>query len=225
MFEQGVLQLLLRGGATLLILAACSVYSLAVILERVLAYRRVARHVTALRAEVEEALAAGKVPEALAACEARGGHPVARVFAAGLAPLRRALDMHFALAPGPALSATLEAIRGATARETADQITSLERRLPSLATLGNVSPFIGLFGTVLGIIRAFEAIAATGAGGLAVVSAGIAEALVATAAGLFVAIPAVIAYNYFVGRVKAFAQEMDRAGQVVVEAALREASR
>jgi biopolymer transport protein ExbB/biopolymer transport protein TolQ len=225
MLEQGFLQLLLRGGATLLILATCSVYSLAVILERALAYRRVARHLAALRAEVEEALAAGKVAEALAACEARAGHPVATVFAAGLTRLRRTLDIHFAMAPGPALSATLEAIRGATARETADQIISLERRLPSLATLGNVSPFIGLFGTVLGIIRAFEAIAATGAGGLAVVSAGIAEALVATAAGLFVAIPAVMAYNYFVGRVKVFAQEMDRAGQVVVEAALREATR
>ncbi len=225
MFDQGLWQLLLRGGATLVILAACSVYSLAVILERALAYRRVAGRVTALRAEVDEALAAGKVAEALASCEARAGHPVARVFAAGLAALQRALDAHFALVPGPALAATLEAIRGATARETADQIAGLERRLPSLATLGNVSPFIGLFGTVLGIIRAFEAIAATGAGGLAVVSAGIAEALVATAAGLFVAIPAVIAYNYFVSRVKAFAQEMDRAGQVVVEAALREASR
>jgi len=225
MLEQGFLQLLLRGGATLLILATCSVYSLAVILERAIAYRRVARHLAALRAEVEEALAAGKVAEALAACEARAGHPVATVFAAGLTRLRRTLDIHFAMAPGPALSATLEAIRGATARETADQIISLERRLPSLATLGNVSPFIGLFGTVLGIIRAFEAIAATGAGGLAVVSAGIAEALVATAAGLFVAIPAVMAYNYFVGRVKVFAQEMDRAGQVVVEAALREATR
>jgi len=225
MFEQGVLQLVLRGGATLLILAACSVYSLAVILERALAYRRVAGPLTALRAEVEEALAAGKVADALAACEGRAGHPVATVFAAGLLTLRRALEARFALAPGPDLAATLEAIRGATARETADQIAGLERRLPSLATLGNVSPFIGLFGTVLGIIRAFEAIAATGAGGLAVVSAGIAEALVATAAGLFVAIPAVIAYNSFVSRVKAFAQEMDRAGQVVVEAALREAAR
>ncbi|HEV8662409.1 MAG TPA: MotA/TolQ/ExbB proton channel family protein [Candidatus Methylomirabilis sp.] len=225
MFGQGALQLLLRGGATLFILAACSVYSLAAILERILAYRRVAKHVAALRAEVEEALAAGKVAEARAACEARAGHPVAAVFAAGLAALQRALEGRFGLTPGPDLGATLEAIRGATARETADQIAGLERRLPSLATLGNVSPFIGLFGTVLGIIRAFEAIAATGAGGLAVVSAGIAEALVATAAGLFVAIPAVIAYNTFVGRVKAFAQEMDRAGQVVVEAALREATR
>jgi biopolymer transport protein ExbB/TolQ len=174
---------------------------------------------------VEEALAAGKVSDALAACGARADHPVAAVFTAGLAALRRALEGRFALTPGPDLAATLEAIRGAAARETTEQIATLERRLPSLATLANVSPFIGLFGTVLGIIEAFQAIARTGAGGLAVVSAGIAEALVATAAGLFVAIPAVVAYNYFVGRVKGFAQEMDRAGQVVVEAALREATR
>jgi len=225
MFEQGVLHLLLRGGITLVILAACSVYSVAAILERVLAYRRVAAHLRTLRAEVEEALAAGKIADALAACGARLDHPVAAVFAVGLAALRRALEGRFALAPGQDLAATLEAIRGATARETADQIATLERRLPALATLANVSPFIGLFGTVLGIIEAFQAIARTGAGGLAVVSAGIAEALVATAAGLFVAIPAVVAYNYFVGRVKGFAQEMDRAGQVVVEAAFREATR
>ncbi|MBI2080116.1 MAG: MotA/TolQ/ExbB proton channel family protein [candidate division NC10 bacterium] len=225
MFDQGALQLFLRGGVTLLILAACSIYSLAVILERALVYRRITRAVAAVRAEVEEALAAGKVADAAAACEARRHHPVAAVFAAGLIPLQRALERRFALAPGPDLTAALEAIRGAAARETAEQIAHLERRLPSLATLGNVSPFIGLFGTVLGIIRAFEAIAATGSGGLAVVSAGIAEALVATAAGLFVAIPAVIAYNYFVGRVKGFTQEMDRAGQVVAEAALREATR
>ena len=225
MFEQGVLHLLLRGGITLVILAACSVYSVAVILERALAYRRVAAYLRTLRAEVEEALAAGKVADALAACGARPDHPVAAVFAVGLAALRRALEGRFALAPGPDLAATVEAIRGATARETADRIAALERRLPSLATLANVSPFIGLFGTVLGIIEAFQAIARTGAGGLAVVSAGIAEALVATAAGLFVAIPAVVAYNYFVSRVKVFAQEMDRAGQVVVEAVLREATR
>jgi biopolymer transport protein ExbB/biopolymer transport protein TolQ len=109
-------------------------------------------------------------------------------------------------------------------RTTASEITRLERYLGSLATLGNVSPFVGLFGTVVGIIRAFEAIARTGSGGLGTVSAGIAEALVATAAGLFVAIPAVIAYNYFLGRVKLFANAMDSAASEMVDRLLDQAA-
>ena len=106
---------------------------------------------------------------------------------------------------------------------TATEIGRLEHRLISLATLGNISPFVGLFGTVIGVMRAFEAISRTGSGGLGTVSAGIAEALVATAAGLFVAIPAVTAYNYFVSRVKACATEMDGAASELLSRAQRAA--
>ncbi|MCZ7624767.1 MAG: MotA/TolQ/ExbB proton channel family protein [Candidatus Methylomirabilis sp.] len=109
-------------------------------------------------------------------------------------------------------------------RTTSAEISRLERYLGSLATLGNVSPFVGLFGTVLGIIRAFEAIAKSGSGGIGTVSAGIAEALIATAAGLFVAIPAVIAYNYFVGRVKLFTAAMDSAASEMVDRLLDQAA-
>ena len=126
------------------------------------------------------------------------GAPSARVAEPG-APSRSGLER-----------ASLAA-REAMQRTTAAEIERLEQHLTSLATLGNISPFVGLFGTVIGIMRAFEAISRTGSGGLASVSAGIAEALVATAAGLFVAIPAVIAYNYFVSRVKTHATEMDAA--------------
>jgi biopolymer transport protein ExbB/TolQ len=83
---------------------------------------------------------------------------------------------------------------------------------------------VGLFGTVIGIMRAFEAISRTGSGGLGTVSAGIAEALVATAAGLFVAIPAVTAYNHFVSRVKAYASEMDGAASELLNRAQRAAA-
>jgi hypothetical protein len=79
------------------------------------------------------------------------------------------------------------------------ETTKLKKYLGLLATVAGVAPFIGLFGTVLGIIRAFHDIAAKGFGGPSVVAAGIAEALIATAAGLFVAIPTLIAFNYFVG--------------------------
>src|SRR3989339_396660 len=85
----------------------------------------------------------------------------------------------------------------------------LERYLGVLGTLGNVAPFIGLFGTVVGIIKAFQDLALAGGGGPAVVARGIAEALVATAAGLVVAIPAVIIYNYFTRKVKSLSGGME----------------
>ena len=92
------------------------------------------------------------------------------------------------------------------------QISNLQRRLTVLGTLGSITPFIGLFGTVIGVMHAFKDLAAnsaTAAGGASVVAAGIAEALVNTAAGLFVAIPAVIAYNYFLSKTNYFAKELE----------------
>jgi biopolymer transport protein TolQ len=89
------------------------------------------------------------------------------------------------------------------------QIVQLERKLSFLATTGNSAPFIGLFGTVWGIMQSFHNIGLKGATSLAVVAPGISEALIATAAGLFAAIPSVIAYNYFLSRVRRIATEMD----------------
>ena len=82
------------------------------------------------------------------------------------------------------------------------QISKLERYLPFLATTGNITPFIGLLGTVIGIIDAFQAIGHEGSASIAAVAPGVAEALIATAAGLFAAIPAVIAYNYYLTRIR-----------------------
>lgn len=89
------------------------------------------------------------------------------------------------------------------------QIAKLERTIPFLATTGSTAPFIGLFGTVWGIMDSFRGIGLKGSASLAVVAPGISEALIATAAGLAAAIPAVVAYNYFVSRVKFLANEMD----------------
>ena len=110
--------------------------------------------------------------------------------------------------------------------ERLDGVDAAQRGANLLGTLGNNAPFVGLFGTVIGVIEAFSHLGSSAAGaGMAKVMGGIAEALIATGVGIFVAIPAVVAYNYFVGRVKIFTQEMDRAGQVLVEAVLREATR
>lgn len=103
----------------------------------------------------------------------------------------------------------LEAVQRAMRRTAAVEIAKLERYLTFLATTASSTPFIGLFGTVWGVMAAFHGIGKQGSASLAVVAPGISEALIATAAGLAAAIPAVIAYNYFVARVRDWATEMD----------------
>jgi biopolymer transport protein TolQ len=103
----------------------------------------------------------------------------------------------------------LESVQRAMRRVQSSEVERLERYLAFLATTASAGPFIGLFGTVWGIMSSFRSIGSQGAASLAVVAPGIAEALIATATGLAAAIPAVIAYNYFVGRVRHWATEMD----------------
>src|SRR5207249_10785628 len=103
----------------------------------------------------------------------------------------------------------LPILNRALRRAAALEVALLERYLPFLATTASAAPFIGLFGTVWGIMSAFHGIGAQGSASLAVVAPGISEALIATAAGLAAAIPAVIGYNYFVNRVRHWATEMD----------------
>ncbi|MFO7461845.1 MAG: protein TolQ [Desulfatiglandales bacterium] len=138
--------------------------------------------------------------------------PVAQLFRAGYAEINR-----FAKLQNPSGGKENEATRHSlmdvverTLRKTAiDQSNRLERAISFLATTGNTAPFVGLFGTVWGIMESFRSIGLTGAASLAVVAPGISEALVATAAGLAAAIPAVIAFNYFNSRVTRLKSEMD----------------
>jgi biopolymer transport protein TolQ len=104
---------------------------------------------------------------------------------------------------------SLEGVDRALLRASGVEVTRLERRVPFLATTAAITPFIGLFGTVWGIMQAFQGIGETGSTNLGVVAPGIAEALIATAAGLFAAIPAVYFYNHFTHGVKNFATQMD----------------
>jgi biopolymer transport protein TolQ len=112
------------------------------------------------------------------------------------------------LSPDTLLARLSRSLRHASLRE----ISLLERALMFLATTGNITPFIGLFGTVWGIMDAFHGIGMTGSANLGAVAPGIAEALITTAAGLAVAIPGVIAYNYFLNRIKVVATRMDLFG-------------
>ena len=97
-----------------------------------------------------------------------------------------------------------------------EQRNKLEKNLNVLGTLGNIAPLIGLFGTVVGIIRAFHALSVSGSAGPSVISAGIAEALVTTASGLVVAVPAVIFYNYFIRRVGSVMNEIESISKKVL---------
>ncbi len=101
-------------------------------------------------------------------------------------------------------------------------VQKLEVRISVLGTIASVTPFIGLLGTVIGIIRAFHAVAATSSGGASAVAIGISEALVATAAGLSVAIPALLAYNYFVNQLRRLTQDWELAGAELIDVALKQ---
>jgi biopolymer transport protein ExbB/TolQ len=198
-------------GLTMLVLVLFSVYSLAVIGERWWTFRQARRASLGATRRAFTMIDQGEFRQALQACDAAAGSHVGAVLSAGIRELVPLASANPGLRAGPALDRASVAAREAMQRTTALEIDRLEARLTALATLGNISPFVGLFGTVIGVMRAFEAISRTGSGGLGTVSAGIAEALVATAAGLFVAIPAVTAYNHFVSRVKILATEMDGA--------------
>ena len=210
---------------TLTALALFSVYSLSVIGERWWTFRQARAASAGLLTSVLDEVGRGRLQEALTACKAGRGSYLAAVLSTGLREFLPLESANPGLHAGPELERFTVSAREAMQRATAAEIERLELRLTTLATLGNISPFVGLFGTVIGIMRAFDAISRTGTGALASVSTGIAEALVATAAGHFVAIPAVIAYNHFVSRVKSSATAMDGAASELVATVHRAALR
>lgn len=138
--------------------------------------------------------------------------PVAAIFRVGYQELTRIRkstgEGSEEIEAGPAQFQGIDLIQRTLRRSMSVESTRLERTLPFLATTGNTTPFIGLFGTVWGIMSSFQDIGASGAANLAVVAPGISEALVATAAGLAAAIPAVVAFNYFTSRVRVLETEM-----------------
>ncbi len=194
MFEgKTVWQIFSMGGFTMYVLLLCSVLSLSVILERLIGFARLSRvSRQAFMAKIVAELAKGRRTLAAEICRTTEA-PFARI----------ALSV---LEPGTAGKTPPAKVME---REIAVETARLEKGTGILGTIGNTAVYIGLFGTVLGVIRAFRDISAMGTGGLEAVIAGVAEALITTAAGLAVAVPAVIAYNYFVGRIERFVNEME----------------
>lgn len=197
-------ELLAAGGPVLILLLLLSVYSISVILERFIKLRSTISLSRKLIAYCHHPLRSENYQKVEDAC-------------------RKELVKN---TPAAALLSRLVAERHrpqAELEKLADgiidwEISKLQRRLTVLGTLGSITPFIGLFGTVIGVIHAFKDLAANTAtsAGASVVAAGIAEALINTAAGLFVAIPAVIFYNYFLSKTNYFAKELENAAHEVI---------
>jgi len=168
-----------QGGVAMYPLLAFSVLCVAISIERILVLQRAGQTSASLIETLRGLLSSGQVADAIDRCTKEPG-PLAEVVKAALAPAKASPEYR------------RRALERALTRETG----KLERYLPIVATTASVAPFVGLFGTVLGIMRAFRDIGAAGSAGSAVVASGIAEALITTATGLFVAVVAVIAYNH-----------------------------
>jgi biopolymer transport protein TolQ len=196
----------------LLILLLFSAVSWAVVFYKLWVYRRAEEQSSTFIGVFRKS---SKFSEVQAVCPTLSASPLVGLFQSGYAELNTQLrtDRSEASKPGaPAGRPTLksiDAVDRALLRATTVELNKLEHRVPFLATTASITPFIGLFGTVWGIMMSFQDIAGSGNAGLAIVAPGIAEALIATAAGLFAAIPAVYFYNHFTNKVKKFASEMD----------------
>ncbi len=198
----------------LLILVIFSIASWGIILYKLWSFRRAESHSARF---LDVFRRSSKFSEVQAVCRSLKASPLVGLFEAGYAELNTQLRQGAPMTAGgnPSMAAvrptlkSLQAVDRALLRASAVEVNKLERSVPFLATTASISPFIGLFGTVWGIMTAFEGIGQVGSSSLAVVAPGIAEALIATAAGLFAAIPAVFFYNLLASRVKLFATDMD----------------
>ncbi len=205
--------------AVVVVLFIMSCWSIGVMVDRWIAYRAARNQSRIFAPAVAGALKEGKIDEAIAIAEQNKRSHLAKVVTAGLQEFQA--HQVSSEIPGEEIEASKRALERAAAIVHAE----LKRGVSSLATIGSTAPFVGLFGTVLGIIHAFQGIATQHTSGLGAVAGGISEALVTTAIGLFVAIPAVWVYNYFTGKIEAFDVEMDNSSSELIDYFLKRTGR
>ena len=201
-----------KGVAILLLLM--SVWSLTIAFERLYRFQKAKKESLQVALGVTPLLRQHKLEEAIAFVKDkkfRHSH-LARVLAAGLTEFQYETSQTL-----PPNFDVVDSARRAIERETLMTTAEMKKGLGNLATISTTAPFVGLFGTVVGIINAFRGMAISGSGGLGAVSAGIAEALATTALGLFVAVPAVWMYNFFLNKIERFQVEMSNSSSQLID--------
>ena len=201
--------------AVAFILFFMSMWSFGVAIERIYTFVQARNQSKVYAPQVAKHLKEGRLKDAIAVSSSKNyrySH-LAKVVLAGLQ------EYQFQQEAGGGLSREdlVDTVRRSIQRASALTANDLKKGVSSLATIGSTAPFVGLLGTVIGVINAFQGIAATGSGGIGAVSAGISEALVETALGLVVAIPAVWFYNYLTNRIEYFNVEMDNSSSELVD--------
>jgi biopolymer transport protein ExbB/TolQ len=198
-----------------IVLFIMSFWSVGVSIERIYTYSQAKKQSKMYAPQVAKHLKDGRLKEAIALSSAkdyRYSH-LAKVVSAGLQEYQFQQDSGGNLHRDDVLDTVRRSIQRASALTASD----LKKGVSTLATIGSTAPFVGLLGTVVGVINAFVGIGSSGSAGIAAVSSGIAEALVETALGLFVAIPAVWFYNYLTSRLEYFNVEMDNSSSELVD--------
>ncbi len=188
----------------MIVLAIMSVWSIGIAIERYMTFGKARKESRQLAPYLAKCLKDGRVKDAIDASMKNKHSHLAKVLVAGLQEFQfqegdQSVDFDM----------QIDSAKRALQRATVIGVQDFKRGLNGLATIGSTAPFVGLFGTVFGIINCFTGMALTGSGGLGAVSAGIAEALITTAFGLFVAVPAVWFYNYYTNKIEIFGAEMD----------------
>jgi biopolymer transport protein ExbB len=205
--------------AVILILFLMSAWSIGVMIDRIIAYNAARKQSRAFAPAVAGALREGKLDEAIKIADRYNKSHLAKVVVAGLQEFK-AHQMSSEIS-----GEEIEASRRALERSEAIVHAELNRGVSSLATIGSTAPFVGLFGTVVGIMNAFKSISTSKSTGIGAVAGGISEALITTAFGLLVAIPAVWMFNYFTNRIAAFDVEMGNSSSELIDYFLKRTQR
>jgi len=197
------------------ILLIMSMYSIAVMVERYLTYRAAKQQSREFAPRVAQALKNDRIDEAITIADKHKKSHLAMVVNAGLQEFQATADAK--LTPS-----VVDASKRALVRATAIKTAELKRGLSALATIGSTAPFVGLFGTVVGIINSFQEMNTAQGAGIGAIAGGISEALIETAFGLVVAVPAVWMYNYFSSKVDSFVVEMDNSSSELIDYFLKQ---
>lgn len=215
MTYESLLDLVVKGGFTIYVLIICSILSLAVIVEKFFSYKGITQETTdAIKDKVKNYIENNKPNDVIQYCNNYSKKYFLFNVTSPLASVYKHITENYYLSK--------EELTDSAYNKLDIEMTKLEKGLGVLATLGSIAPFIGLFGTVVGIIKSFAALSINDTSNYTKVMAGISEALIATAAGLFVAVPAVLFYNYFMKKLKLSIPYFDEAINDVIRIIKRE---